>query len=241
MPFGLANATSTFEKLMENVMKGLQWEVCLILMDDVIVPSAKFEDSIARLELSEANLKLKPSKCILFQRQVNFLGHIVSAEGISADSEKIQAVKIWPLQKSAKEVRSFLGICSYYRRFVHDFAKIARPLHKLCEKGNKFAWSDDCQVSFTALKEALTTDPLLAYPILGQQFVLDTSASEHSVGAVLSQVQEGRECVIAYISKAMNSGERAYCVTRKELLTIIVAMKNFHTYLYGKKCSSAHR
>ena len=239
MPFGLANAPSTFERLMEDVMRGLQWEVCLIYMDDVIVPSATFEDSIARLELvfqrlSESNLKLKPSKCILFQRQVKFLGHIVSQEGISTDNEKIQAVKNWPLPKSAKQVRSFLGLCSYYRRFVQDFAKIARPLHKLCEKGNKFAWSDDCQVSFTALKEALTTAPVLAYPILGQQFVLDTDASEHSVGAVLSQVQEGRECVIAYMSKAMNSHERAYCVTRKELLAVIVALKNFHTYLYGQ-------
>ena len=213
MPFGLANAPSTFERLMEDVMRGLQGEVCLIYMDDVIVPTATFEVSIARLELvfqrlSEANLKLKPSKCILFQRQVKFLGHIVSEEGISTDNEKIQAVKNWPLPKSAKQVRSFLGLCSYYRRFVQDFAKIARPLHKLCEKGNKFAWSDDCQVSFTALKEALTTAPVLAYPILGQQFVLDTDASEHSVSAVLSQVQEGRECVIAYMSKAMNSHER---------------------------------
>ena len=208
---------------MEDVLRGYQWEICLIYMDGVIVPSGTFNDGIARLELvfqrlSEANLKLKPSKCILFH--MKFLGHIVSEEGVSTDPDKILAVKNGSTPKNAKHVRSFLGLCSYYRRFVQDFAKIARPLHRICEKGNKFIWSDDCQESFLALKDALTTAPVLAYPILGQQFILDTDASEHSVGAVLSQVQDGKERVKGYMSKAMNSHERAYCVTRKELCCI---------------------
>ena len=240
MPFGLANAPSTFERLIEGVMRGYQWEICLIYMDDVIVPSATFEESIIRLELvfrrlSEANLKLKPSKCILFQHSVKFLGHIVSEEGVSTDPDKIKAVKEWPTPRTAKHVRSFLGLCSYYRRFVKDFAQIARPLHKLCEKGSTFSWSKDAEDSFQSLKESLTTAPVLAYPQLGQQFVLDTDASEHSVGGVLSQVHDDQERVIAYMSKAMNVHERAYCVTRKELLAVIVALKNFHTYLYGQK------
>ena len=239
MPFGLANAPSTFERLMEDVLRGCQWEICLIYMDDVIVPSSTFQDSIARLELvfqrlSEANLKLKPSKCILFQRQVKFLGHMVSEEGVSTDPDKTTSVRNWPTPRKAKEVRSFLGLCSYYRRFVKDFAQIARPLHRLCEKGSTFDWSSECEESFQSLKQALTSAPILAYPVLGQQFILDTDASDHSVGAVLSQVQDDRERVIAYMSKAMNIHERSYCVTRKELLAVIIAIRNFHTYLYGQ-------
>ena len=239
MHFGLANAPSTFERLIEDVMRGYQWEICLVYMDDVIVPSATFEESIVRLELvfqrlSEANLKLKPSKCILFQHRVKFLGHIVSEEGVSTDPDKIMAVKEWSSPRSAKQVWSFLGLCSYYRRFVRDFAQIARPLHKLCEKGSKFLWSKDSEDSFQSLKLTLTTAPILAYPQLGQQFILDTDASEHSVGAVLSQVQDDQERVIAYMSKTMNVHERVYCVTRKELLAVIVALRNFHTYLYGQ-------
>ena len=245
MPFGLANAPSTFERLMEDVLRGYQWEICLIYMDDVIVPSATFDDSITRLELvfrrlSEASLKLKPSKCILFQRRVKFLGHIVSEEGVSTDADKIKAVKEWPTPKNAKQVRSFLGLCSYYRRFVQGFAQIARPLHKLCEKSYKFVWSDEADDSFNSLKLALTTAPVLAYPILGQQFILDTDASEHSVGAVLSQVQNEQERVIAYMSKTMNVHERAYCVTRKELLAVVLSLKNFHTYLWPES-PSTHR
>ena len=127
-----------------------------------------------------------------------------------------------------------MGLCSYYRHFVRDFAQIARPLHRLCEKGSTFDWSSECEESFQSLKQALTSAPILAYPVLGQQFILDTDASDHSVGAVLSQVQDYREQVIAYMSKAMNVHERSYCVTRKELLAVIIAIGNFHTYLYGQ-------
>ncbi|MCG8078590.1 MAG: Ty3/Gypsy family RNase HI domain-containing protein, partial [Candidatus Thiodiazotropha taylori] len=123
---------------------------------------------------------------------------------------------------------------SYYRRFVKCFVQIARPLHKVCERSSKFLWSDETEHAFKSLKIALTTAPILAYPILGQQFILDTDASEHSVGAVLSQVQSDQERVIAYMSKTMNVHERAYCVTRKELLAVVVALRNFHTYLYGQ-------
>lgn len=240
LPFGLANAPSTFERLMEDVLRGLQWEICLVYMDDIIVPSATFNDSITRLELvfhrlSSANLKLKPSKCIFFQREVKFLGHLVSEHGIGTDLDKIKTVRYWPVPISSKQVRSFLGLCSYYRRFVHDFAKIARPLHKLCDKGAAFIWDDVCQTAFDTLKEALTTSPILAYPEQGSGFILDTDASDHSVGGIVSQVQNGHERVIAYMSKALSPSERIYCVTRKELLAVVAALRTFHSYLYGQK------
>ena len=239
MSFGLANAPSTFERLMENVLRGLQWEECLLYMDDIIVPSRTIEQGLERLEhifqrLKMANLKLKPSKCSLFQTQVNFLGHIVSESGIATNPDKISAVKNWAVPKNSKEVKSFLGLCSYYRRFVKDFAKIARPLHKVSEKHAKFQWSSECQESFEKLKEALISSAVLGYPVPGIQFILDTDASDEATGAVLSQQQNGREVVIAYFSKSLNQHEKSYCVTRKELLAVINALKAFHSYLYGQ-------
>ena len=240
MPFGLVNAPSTFERLMEDVLRGLQWQECLIYMDDIISPSSTFEEGLNRLEsifirLRGANLKLKPSKCVLFQTKVNFLGHVVSSDGIATDPSKTEAVDNWPIPRTPKQVRSFIGLCSYYRRFIKGFADIARPLHKLCEKGTKFIWTPECQQSFETLKSALSETPILAYPKPGEQFILDTDASDKAVGAVLSQVQDGKERVIAYMSKSMNKHEKAYCVTRKELLAVVAALRSFHSYLYGQE------
>lgn len=141
-------------------------------MDDIIVPGPSFTECLKRLEhifqrLKNANLKLKPSKCNLFQKSVKFLGHVVSDKGVHTDPDKTEAVRIWPVPKTVKEVRSFLGLCSYYRRFVSGFANIARPLHKLCEKNSKFTWNEDCQKAFNSLKNSLMSSPLLAYPLPG--------------------------------------------------------------------------
>lgn len=239
MSFGLANAPSTFERLMENVLRGLQWIECLLYMDDIIVPCTTVEEGLVRLEhvfqrLQNACLKCKPSKCVFFQKQVKFLGHLVSEEGVATDPEKISAVKSWPIPRNAKEVKSFLGLCSYYRRFVKSFAKIARPLHKVAEKGNVFDWTDDCSEAFNQLKECLVSAPILGYPLENCQFILDTDASDQATGAVLSQIQDDREVVIAYFSKTMNIHEQQYCVTRKELLAVVQALKAFNHYLYGQ-------
>jgi hypothetical protein len=224
---------------MEDVLRGLQWEECLLYMDDIIVPGASFQESLLRIEhvfirLREANLKLKPSKCILLQKSVKFLGHVVSEEGVHTDPDKIVAVQNWSTPRNDKEIKSFLGLCSYYRKFVKGFADIARPLHKACQKGTKFVWSEECGKSFEALKQELVFPPILIYPVPGKQFIIDTDASHFAVGAVLSQEVDGREHVIAYMSKALNKHETSYCTTRKELLAVIVAIKNFHPYVYGQ-------
>jgi hypothetical protein len=240
LPFGLVSAPSTFSRLMEETFRGMQWDECLIYMDDVIIPGKTVPESLSRLEhvfqrLATANLKLKPSKCVFFQKSIKVLGHVVSEDGVSTDPDKTAAVRDWPRPTTVRRLRGFLGLCSYYRRFVEGFGQIAHPLHKLCEKGVQYRWTDVCQKAFEQLKEALTTAPLLAYPQIGAEFILDTDASDSSVGAVLSQKQEGEERVIAYMSKSMNKHEKLYCVTRKELLAVITALKHFHSYLYGQQ------
>ena len=234
MPFGLVNAPSSFQRLMEDVLRGIQWVEYLLYMDDIITPGLTVQDCLRRLEsvfkrLMEANLKLKPSKCIFFQKSVQFLGHIVSEEGVHTCADKIQAVRDWPTPTNAKQVRSFLGLASYYRKFVKGFADIARPLHKICEKKAKFVWVLECDEAFDKLKSALTSASILAYPKCdGGRFILDTDASDIAVGGVRSQEQNGQEVVIAYMSKALGKHEVSYCVTRKELLAVVTALRNFH-------------
>ena len=171
MPFGLANAPASFERLIETVLRGLQWEECIVYRDDIIVASDSMRQCLDHLEhvfqrLQETVLKLKPSKCSFFRKSVQFLGHVVSENGIHTDSDKIAVVKIWPVPKTLKQVRSFLGICSYYRRFINNFAAMARPLHKLTEKTAKYEWTGSCQQAFDYLKQTLISAPILSYPSL---------------------------------------------------------------------------
>ncbi|GFQ94168.1 retrovirus-related Pol polyprotein from transposon 17.6 [Trichonephila clavata] len=186
-------------------------------------------------KLKEANLKLSPSKCHLFQCKVTYLGHIISAEGVRTDPDKISAVKNWKSPTDVHQLHSFLGLCTYYRKFVKDFSTIARPLHKLTEAKQKFIWTNECNNAFNKLKDALTSAPILAYPETGTQFILDTDASCECIRAVLSQEIDGQERVIAYFSKCLSRPERNYCVTRKELLAIVKAVEHFHPYLYGRQ------
>ncbi|GFW93036.1 retrovirus-related Pol polyprotein from transposon 17.6 [Trichonephila clavipes] len=159
----------------------------------------------------------------------------VLKEGVRTDPEKVSAVKNWKRPENLRELRSFLGLCTYYRKFVKGFSNIARPLHKLTESKQKFQWTKECEDSFLQLKEALTSSPILIYPQPDKPFILDTDASTESVGAVLSQEIDGQERVVAYWSKCLSKPERNYCVTRKELLAIVKAIEHFHHYLYGQK------
>ena len=240
LPFGLCNAPSTFERLMENVLAGLRWETLLVYLDDVIVFGRTIAESIDRLEavlvrFRNAGLKLKPSKCHLFRKEVNYLGHVVSEKGIHTDPAKIEAVRDWPTPRTPTHVRSFLGLASYYRRFIRGFADIASPLHALTEKKAKksFEWTEECEGAFNKLKGSLISAPILGYPRPEGQFILDTDASNFALGGVLSQEQDGEERVIAYGSKALSKPERNYCVTRRELLAVVVFLKKYRHYLAG--------
>ncbi|UYV74968.1 hypothetical protein LAZ67_12001925, partial [Cordylochernes scorpioides] len=240
MPFGLCNAPATFERLMEAILQGLATETCMVYLDDIIVLGKNFEEHLSNIKkvfkrLEAANLKLSPKKCKLFKKEVAYLRHIISAEGVQTDPEKTETVRKWPTPKDLTQLRSFLGLCTYYRRFIPGFSNIARPLHRLTESGRPFVWTPDCQRAMEKLKEMLVAAPILAYPRPGYSFILDTDASNTGIGGVLSQVQEGSEKVITYFSKTLSRPERNYCVTRKELLAIVKSIEHFHHYLYGQE------
>ncbi|XP_018648667.1 KRAB-A domain-containing protein [Schistosoma mansoni] len=243
MPFGLTNAPATFQRLMQTVLQDIVPHKCLIYLDDIIVYGSTPEQHNANLKavlhrLQQHNLKVKPSKCRLLQKEVVFLGHRITADGVGTDKEKTRVIVNWPQPKSPEDVRSFLGLASYYRRFVRDFASLAAPLHRLTHKGRKFLWTTECQQAFDVLKTRLSSPPILAVPdtsVSGGEFILDTDASSSAIGAVLSQVApDGQERVIAYASRRLDKSETRYSTTRREMLALVKFLQHFRHYLLGK-------
>ena len=169
MPFGLSNAPGTFQRLMNGLFREHLWKWALVFLDDVLVYSKCEEDHFSHLKatfqlLREADLKLKPKKCRLVQREVTYLSHIIRNEGIQVDPKKVGVVEKWPVPTTLKGIRSFLGFCNYYRRFVKDFAGIASPLSALRKKRVPFIWTDECQTAFDRLRKELITAPVLDFP-----------------------------------------------------------------------------
>lgn len=240
MSFGLTNAPPDFQRLMSRVLHGLEWKICLIYIDDIIIFSPSFGEHLSRLRLvfdrlREVNLKLKPSKCNFAQKSVNFLGFVVSSEGISPDPDKLDAVRSFPAPKCVKDVRSFLGLCNYYRRFVEGFAKIASPLNHLTRKDVPFVWSAECQAAFDHLKTRLCSPPILAYPIFDQPFHLYTDASQFALGYILGQNIDGKEHVIAYGGRELSHAEKSYSTTEREALAVVDGIKRYQPYIFGQK------
>ena len=239
MPFGLTSALATFQRLVDLVMSALNLEICLVDVDDIIVFSADEGSHLDRLRtvfsrLRATELKLKPSKCKLFQQRVDFLGHIVSSAGIETDADKVEAVVTWQESQCIHDVRSLLGRCSYYRHFAKCFADIAAPLHALTSKYARFVWTEVCKTVFEVLKWHWCHHQCWQCQRINP-FILDTDASEMSIGAVLSQVQNGKEKVIAYASRTYNKSESNYSTTRKELLAVVYFVRLLKHYLMGNK------
>ena len=218
LSMGLCNAPSSFQRLMDLVLRGLTWSSCLVYVDDVIVMSKSFDQHVIHLgevfqRIKDAKLKLKPEKCRLFASSVKFLGHVVSSSGTAVNPEKTAVISTWPAPTNVAEVRTYLGICGYYRRFVEGYALIAAPLHQLLRKGQPFIWTDACQESFERLKVKLTSAPVLAMAADTGRYVLDVDASNIGAGAVLQQEQQGGLRVVAYASRMFNKAEANYCIT----------------------------
>ena len=258
MPFGLCNAPATFQRLMQTSMNDLVFQILLVYLDDILVYASSFEEHLHRLEivlsrLREIGLKLNPEKCSFFKQNVKYLGHTVSAHGIATDDDKVSSVKNWPVPSTLKELRAFLGFASYYRRFVKDFAKIAGPLHHLVgalaqgakhcgvAKGRRVRirdhWTLECDTAFAELKASLTSAPVLGYADYNLPFVLETDACHRGLGAVLSQVQDGKKRVIAFASRTLRPSERNmrnYSSMKLELLALKWAITDkFRGYLLG--------
>ena len=238
MGFGLCNAPATFQRLMEIALAGLQWSTCLVYLDDILVFSKSFEEHLQCLakvfnRLMEAGLKLKAKKCAFARKEVPFLGHIVSKEGLHVDPSKVETVMNYEPPKNLTEVWRFLGMTGYYRRFIPEFAKTATPLFNLLKKDESFEWNEKCQDAFDELKSKLVQAPLLIYPDPTQPYILQCDACKNGIGAVLSQLKEGKEHPIAYAAKSLHKHERNYSATQLEAYAVIWSVKHFRPYLYG--------
>ena len=240
LAFGMMNSPMTFQCLMTKVLKDLNFKVALVYIDDILIFSKNFEEHLHHISLvfsnlRAANLKLNPSKCKFATSTVKYLGHIISKEGIRVNPENTDRVKNFPKPTTGRQVKSFLGMANYYRKFVKDYAHIASPLTNLLKKNKKFKWTPECETAFETLKDRLTSAPLLAFPKMNEPFILSTDSSEYSNGYILSQMQNGREHVIAYGGRQLRGSELKWHITDKEALALVEGIQNFRHYLSNQE------
>ena len=240
MPMGLTGSPNTFQSLMEHVLVGLTCNITVPYLDDCIIFSKTPEEHIKRLQqvfqrFREANLKINPTKCAFFQTKVQFLGHVFSKNGLEADPENVKAVQNFQVPQNQKDVKSFSGLCSDYRRYIKKFAMIARQLRKASETKSSFTWTEEMKEAFENLKKHLSSTPILAFPDVKESFILYTDASLTAMGAVLAQVQNGKERAICYASKAFSKSQTNYSATKRELLVIVTSTRHVKHYLLGRK------
>ncbi|KAL0540168.1 hypothetical protein IC582_024398 [Cucumis melo] len=236
MSFGLTNAPAVFMDLMNRVFREFLDTFVIVFIDDILIYSkteAEHEEHlrIVLQTLRDNKLYAKFSKCEFWLKQVSFLGHVVSKAGVSVDPAKIEAVTGWTRPSTVSEVRSFLGLAGYYRRFVENFSRIATPLTQLTRKGAPFVWSKACEDSFQNLKQKLVTAPVLTVPDGSGSFVIYSDASKKGLGCVLMQQSK----VVAYASRQLKSNEHNYPIHDLELAAVVFALKIWRHYLYGEK------
>jgi len=237
MPFGLTNAPATFQRLMNKVFREEIGKYVAVYLDDIIIYSTTFEEHLTHLknvlqQLRKAGLKLGRDKCEFGKLELAFLGHIVNGQGIAPDPSKIEKIRDFPIPSNITELRGFLGLASYYRRFIQNFSTIAAPLHLLLKKETPYTWTEIQQQAFEYLKQCLITAPILIYPDFSKRFLLFTDGSYVGLGAVLTQLDDQqKEHVVAYASRTLNNAERNYAPTELECLAAVWAMEHFRTYL----------
>lgn len=237
LPFGLSNAPGSYQALMNSILHGLHWKIALVYVDDVLIFSRTFEEHLHHLNLvfqrlRKAKLTLKPSQCCLAQSKVMYLGHYISGKGVEVDPEKTSAVANYPNPKTVKQLRGFLGLCNYYRRFVKDYAQIAAPLNHLTKKDVAFILTPEHEDAFQKLKKGLISAPILALPNLSKPFHLTPDASKMALGYILSQKDDqNREYVIAYGGRATRGSDKNYGISELECLAVLEGIRTYRPYL----------
>ncbi len=240
VPFGLRTSPAVFNRMMRKIFGKLMYSRVFIYVDDLLVYGRSFDEHLNSLKevfnkLLANNLKLKSSKCSFGFSQVKLLGHIVGKNGISVDPEKVEAIQRIPIPTTPTEVKSILGLASFYRRFIPHFSDISRPLSNLTKKAVKFVWTQTCQRAFDLLKDRLMSSPVLTQFDESLPVILYTDSSNYAVGALLCQIQNGVERVIAYASRLMNPSEQNFTTSEKECLALIFALEKWREYCYGRK------
>jgi hypothetical protein len=225
MPFGLKGAPATFQRLMTTVLSDIQGIKCLVYLDDVVfgknlnTHNERLREVFSRMR--QHNLKLQPDKCEFLQKEVSYVGHVIGQTGVRPDEKRVKVVKDYPKPKTTRELKGFLGLAGYYRRFIPNFSKIAKPLTELLKKKVPYIWNDKTETAFVTLKNLLTTEPLLRYPDFTRPFVLTPDASNEAIGALLSQGPVGKDLPIAYSSQTLSNAEKNYSTIEKELLAVV--------------------
>jgi hypothetical protein len=238
MPFGLTNAPASFMHLMNQILRPFLDRTVIVFLDDILIYSRTFEEHQRHVRevletLRKHKLYAKESKCEIYQRRVEFLGHRIDEDGLHMMTEKLDAIRDWPTLTKVDDIRSFLGLCGFYRRFIKDFSAIAAPLTALLHKDTPFEWNQPQQQAFQQLKDAMMKKPVLLLPDQSKPFVLVTDASGYAIGATLCQDQGDGLRPVAYLSMKMNSHELNYPVHEQELLAIIISMTTWRQYLHG--------
>jgi len=252
MPFGLTNAPPVFQRAMSSIFQSILYKFCLIYLDDLIIFSKTFHEHLIHIRkvfeiLQKNGFRLKPSKCFWAKLIIQYLGHLISEKGVSPDPDKVKAIANFPRPINAAQLKTYLGLTGFYRRFVCHYGSKSHHLTKLTRKGVTFQWGDDQQLAFDELKNGLMTAPILRFPNFRLPFIIHADASGFGVGSILGQVvhEDGadREVVIAYASKHLSERELKWPIIEKEAYAIVHAVKHFYHYLYGRRFTiySDHR
>lgn len=240
LPFGLSNAPTSFQSLMDRVLKDVLNKFVFVYLDDILVIGRTFEEHQANLKkvfelLHEANLLLNWEKCFFLRPEVEYLGFVVGSGQIKVSPKKISSVQSFPPPKTVTQVKSFLGLCSFYRRFIPNFSDLASPITSLTKKGVPFVWSEKQQVAFNQIKRKLISAPVLHCPDFSQRFEIQTDASNVGLGAVLVQRINDEECVVSYASRTLSNAEKNYTVTERECLGVLFGVETFRPYVEGQE------
>lgn len=236
MPFGLTNAPATFQCLMNTIFKHLLRHGVLVFMDDILIYSATLEEHVKLLKevfqiLSDHQFCIKRSKCSFAQQKVEYLGHVVSAEGVAIEPSMVEAVNKWHVPANLKQLRGFLGLTGYYIKFIARYGMISQPLAALLKKGTQFSWTQETDWAFKILEQKLIEAPVLAVPDFSKEFVLEIDACEYGIGVVLMQAGHP----VAYLSISLCPKNQTLSIYEKECLAILMAIEKWRPYLQHRQ------